>query len=392
VEHILMIETCERMRDILPSATLALTAKAKELRAQGHPVVSLAAGEPDFAVPEPARRALVAALDKGLTRYTPTSGTPELRKAVAEKMKRDQGLSVTEANVVISCGAKHSLYNLLQVLCSEGDEVILPRPYWVSYPEMVKLAGARPVYADLDERDFQMTAGLIEQVLTPRSKVLILNSPANPTGAVIPEGRLREIADLVRRRGLFCISDEIYEYYVFDGARHVSIAQILPDWMDRVAVVNGMSKSYAMTGLRIGYTVAHPEIVKKIGILQDHSTSNPVSLSQEAATAALRELGPDYFRDLHSAFERKRALMIRLLEPVRKLRVFRPSGAFYVYVSVKGTGRSADEFARRLLEEKFVAAIPGESFGSDGWVRLSFAASESDIEEGCRRIREWIGA
>ncbi len=384
-----MIATADRLENVLPSATLALTAKAKELKANGHPVISLAAGEPDFPMPPAARNAVVKALEANFTRYTPTSGTPELKEAVAKKMKRDQGLDVKSSEVVISCGAKHSLYNLIQVLCSSGDEVILPNPYWVSYPEMVKLAGAKSVFVDTSARNFVMTADLIERALGPRTKLVVLNSPSNPTGAVVEKDEIQKIARLIRDRKLFCVSDEIYEYYVYDGKRHASIASFFERFQDHVAVVNGVSKSYAMTGLRIGYTVASAEIVSKIGILQDHSTSNPASLSQAAALAALG-LGPEYATELRAEFEKKRDRILDLLGGIKKLRAFKPSGAFYVFVNVAGTGLKPEVFSNRLLEEKYVATIPGESFGADEWVRLSFAASVADIEEGCRRIKDWV--
>lgn len=384
-----MIAIADRLDNVLPSATLALTAKAKDLKSKGNPVISLAAGEPDFPVPQEAKNAILKALADNFTRYTPTSGTPELKDAVVKKIKRDQGLDVRANEVVISCGAKHSLYNLIQVLCSPGDEVVLPNPYWVSYPEMVKLAGATSVFVDTFDSGFRLTAEQIERALTPRTKIIVLNSPSNPTGAVLEAGEVEKIARLVKARGLFCLSDEIYEYYTYDGKRHTSIATFFDRFQDHVAIVNGVSKSYAMTGLRIGYTVTSSDIVAKIGILQDHSTSNPTSLSQVAATAAL-SLGPDYESRLRADFEKKRNRMLELLQPVKKLRAFKPSGAFYVFVNIAGTGLKPAEFSNRLLEETFVATIPGESFGADEYVRLSFAASVTDIEEGIRRIREWI--
>lgn len=383
--------TAERIQKIAPSATLALTAKAKDLKSQGHPVVSLAAGEPDFPVPPEAKKAIVEALEKNFTRYTPTSGTPELKAAIQKKIKEDQGLEVQANEVVVSCGAKHSLYNLIQVLCGPGDEVVLPRPYWVSYPEMIRLAGAVPVYVDTFENRFLSTADLIEKAVTPKTKLLILNSPSNPTGAVLSESEVRQIADLLVRRKLYCVSDEIYEYYVYGQARHVSVAGLVPNFRDYVAVVNGVSKSYAMTGLRIGYTVAHKDIISKIGILQDHSTSNPTSLSQVAAVAALG-LGRDFKDKLKRDFEKKRELMVSKLSAIKRLKVFEPQGAFYVFASVKDTGLRPEIFSGRLLDEKFVAVIPGESFGAPEWVRLSFAASVEEIEEGTRRLKEWVEA
>lgn len=384
-----MVTLGDRVDHISPSATLALTAKAKQLKSQGYPVISLAAGEPDFAMPSVAQDAVRKAVEKDFTKYTPTTGTSELKEAIRRKLKRDQNLDVAQDQIAVSCGAKHSLYNIIQVVCSQGDEVIIPRPYWVSYPEMVKLAGARVVEADTSGHDFLMTAEVIEKHISPHTKLIILNSPSNPTGAVLRKEHLQEIADLVIKRELFLITDEIYEYYVFDGIKHVSLANLVPNFVDHVAIVNGVSKSYAMTGLRIGYSVARADLIKKIGILQDHSTSNPASLSQMAALSALG-LGEDYQRGLRKAFEAKRDLIIRSLEGTRELKVFRPAGAFYAFVSVKGTGLSPETFSNRLLQEKYVAVVPGEGFGSKECVRMSFAAATADIEEGCRRIREWV--
>jgi len=379
----------ERVLSIVPSATLALTQKAKELKAQGKPVVSLAAGEPDFAMPAIAREALVEAMRKGLTRYTPTTGTRELKEAIQKKMERDQGLRVGLEHIAVSCGAKHSLYNILQVLIEPGDEVLIPCPYWVSYPEMIKLAGGIPVLVPTEENDFLMTRDLIEGAITPRTRAVILNSPSNPTGAVLKEGQLRDIAKLLVERDLYALSDEIYEYYTFDGVKHASVATFLDDFFKHVAIVNGASKSYAMTGLRIGYAVAAEPLIRGISVLQDHSTSNPASLSQEAALASLGMDGR-YREDLRRVFQEKRDLMLGLLRSVKGLQAFKPEGAFYCFVSIEGTGLSPEVFSRRLLEEKFVATIPGEGFGSKSHVRMSFAASEEDIKEGCQRIRDWL--
>ncbi len=384
------MQTAVRMKEIQPSATLALTAKAKELAGKGNPVISLAAGEPDFAVPAVAREALIKALNDGFTRYTPTSGTPDLKEAVRAKLKLDQGLEADVSNIIISCGAKHSLYNLIQVLCEPGDEVILPRPYWVSYPEMIKLVGAKAVFVDTASTGFVMTADAIRKAVTPKTRLVILNSPSNPTGAVTPPAEVEKIARLLVENNLYAISDEIYEYYVFDGQKHASVAQFMSNFLDHVAIVNGVSKSHAMTGLRIGYTIAHADVVKKIGVLQDHSTSNPASLSQKAAAAALG-LGKDYKDNLRVTFEKKRDLMVELLTPIKKLKLFQPQGAFYVFMSVKDTGLTPEKFSNRLLDEKFVATIPGESFGAPDYVRLSYAASVDEIREGCKRIQEWVG-
>lgn len=375
---------------IHPSATLAITAKANELKAQGKPVISLAAGEPDFATPEPIRKAMTLALEQGFTRYTATSGTPEIKSAVAQKFLRDQQLSVDPSQVVISCGAKHSLYNLFQALVNPGDDVLVPNPYWVSYPEMIHLAGGNPIFVETSQNGYHLTAELIERAITPRTKILVLNSPSNPTGAVLSRAELQAIADLAVRRGLYVISDEIYEYYVYDKREHVSIAQLIgKDWADHVAIVNGVSKSYAMTGLRIGYSATSVKVAKAMGMLQDHSTSNPVTLSQKGTVAALA-FGSDYVTNLRSQFESRRDRIVGLAKQIPQLDPFTPEGAFYLFMSVKKTGLKPVQFSQRLLEEQFVATIPGESFGAPDSVRLSFAASVQDIDEGMRRIREWV--
>lgn len=376
---------------IHPSSTLAITAKANELKAQGKPVISLAAGEPDFATPEPIRKSMTQALEQGFTRYTATSGTPEIKAAVAQKFLRDQQLTIDPSQVVISCGAKHSLFNLFQALVNPGDDVLVPNPYWVSYPEMIHLAGGNPVFVETAGNGYHMTADLIERAITPRTKLVVLNSPSNPTGAVLSRKELSDIAELLVRKGLYAISDEIYEYYVYDGREHVSVAQLIgKDWADHVAIVNGVSKSYAMTGLRIGYAATHPKLARAMGMLQDHSTSNPVTLSQKGAITALA-FGDDYVRQLKAQFEAKRNRILELARQIPQLDPFTPEGAFYLFLSVKKTGMKPADFCRRLLEEKFVATIPGEGFGSADGVRLSFAASVADIDEGLRRIREWIG-
>lgn len=384
------VKTSARMDLIHPSATLAITAKANELKAQGKPVISLAAGEPDFATPEPIRKAMTQALEQGFTRYTATSGTPDIKAAVAQKLLRDQGLTVDPNQVVISCGAKHSLFNLIQALVNPGDDVLIPNPFWVSYPEMVWLAGGNPVLVETSQNGYHLTAELIERAITPKTKLVILNSPSNPTGAVLSRQELQAIADLLVRRNLYAISDEIYEYYVYDKREHVSVAQLIgKGWENHVAIVNGVSKSYAMTGLRIGYSATSLALAKAMGKLQDHSTSNPVTLSQKGAIAALA-FGSDYVSNLRSQFEAKRDRIVGLARQIPQLEPFVPEGAFYLFLSVKKTGLKPAQFCQRLLEEQYVATIPGESFGAPDSVRLSFAASVADIDEGMRRIKEWV--
>ena len=383
------MKIADRMLKVSPSATLKLTSKAKEMKAIGFPVISFGAGEPDFDTPQAVKDEAVKALANGFTKYTPTSGIPELREAVCQKFKEDQGLSYTPDQVVISCGAKHSLYNLIQVLCNPGDEVLIPAPYWVSYPEMVYLAGGMPVFIDCPQSDgFRLTPERLKKALTPRSKILILNSPSNPTGAILEEKDLKALAEIIVEKDLICISDEIYEYYLYGKYKHVSIASFNEEIKKRTFVVNGTSKSYSMTGLRIGYLAGDTEAVKKIGILQDHSTSNPTSISQKMAVAALR-LPKTYRAEVREKFEKRSHRMVELLGKAKGFKPFVPQGAFYVFCDVSGTKLGSEILCEKLLEEVHVAVIPGKSFGSDAHVRLSFACSEKDIEEGVERIIDW---
>lgn len=383
------MKIADRMSKVSPSATLKLTAKAKEMKSKGLPVLSFGAGEPDFDTPQEVKDEAIKALNSGFTKYTPTSGTPELREAVCKKFKDDQGLTYKPEEVVVSCGAKHSLYNLIQVLVESGDEVLIPTPYWVSYPEMVYLAGGKPVFIQTTQKDgFRVSAEQILKAITPKTKILIVNSPSNPTGAILEEKDLREIAKVVLEKDLICISDEIYEYYTYGGLKHVSIASFSDEIKKRTFVVNGTSKSYSMTGLRIGYLAGDSEVVKKIGILQDHSTSNPTSISQKMAVKALN-LPLSYREEVRQKFEKRSQLMKGLLDQIKGFKSFTPQGAFYAFCDITGTKMSSEKLCDRLLEEIYVAVIPGKSFGSDDHVRFSFATSEKDIEEGLKRIKEW---
>ncbi len=383
------MKIAERMAQVSPSATLKLTSKAKEMKAKGLPVISFGAGEPDFDTPQSVKDAGAKALEGGFTKYTPTSGTPELREAVCRKFKEDQGLDYKPENVVISCGAKHSLYNLIQVLCGPGDEIVIPSPYWVSYPEMAYLAGAKPVFVETKQAEgFRLSAENLRKSLTAHSKIVIVNSPSNPTGGILEEKDLRAIADVIVEKDLICISDEIYEYYLYEGKKHVSIASFNDEIKKRTFVVNGTSKSYSMTGLRIGYAAGDVEAIKKVGILQDHSTSNPTSISQKMAVAALA-LPKTYREDVRAIFEKRGKLIVSLISKAKGFKPFTPQGAFYVFCDIVGTGLGSEELCERLLTEVNVAAIPGKSFGSDRHVRFSFAAGEQDIQEGIQRVIDW---
>ena len=384
------MKIASRMAQVSPSATLKLTSKAKEMKSKGSPVINFAAGEPDFDTPQAVKDEGTRALSGGFTKYTPTSGTPELREAVCRKFQEDQGLAYKPENVVISCGAKHSLYNLIQVLCEPGDEVLIPAPYWVSYPEMVFLAGGKPVFIQTSQAEgFRLTPERLEAAITPKSKILIINSPSNPTGGILEEKDLRTIGEVVLKHDLLVISDEIYEYYLYKNLKHVSIASFSEELKKRTFVVNGTSKSYSMTGLRIGYLGGDAEVVKKIGILQDHSTSNPTSISQKMAIAALA-LPKSYREDVRKIFEKRSQLAVDLLSKVKGFKPFVPQGAFYVFCDIDGTKLGSEVLCDKLLEEIFVAMIPGKSFGSDKHVRFSFATSEKDIQEGIQRVIDWV--
>ncbi len=383
------MKIAERMSLVSPSATLKLTSKAKEMKAKGLPVISFGAGEPDFDTPEVVKEEAIRCLKAGFTKYTPTSGIPELREAVCKKFSEDQGLAYKPENVVISCGAKHSLYNLIQVLCDPGDEVLIPTPYWVSYPEMVYLAGGKPVMIPtMQSEGFRLTAERLKAAITPKSKILILNSPSNPTGGILEEKDLKAIAEVVLKTNLILISDEIYENYLYKNLKHVSIASLAEELKKRTFIVNGMSKSYSMTGLRIGYLAGDAEVVKKIGILQDHSTSNPTSISQKMAVAALA-LPKTYRSQVLAIFDKRRKQMLDLLLRAKGFKAFEPEGAFYVFCDIQGTGMGSEALCEELLEKENVAVIPGKSFGSDRHIRFSFASSEKDIQEGVERIIEW---
>ncbi len=380
----------ERLQKINPSSTLAITSKAKKLKAEGKDVVSFAAGEPDFDTPDFIKAAAIQAIQEGFTKYTPTTGIPELKTAICKKFQQDNGLTYAPSQVVVSCGAKHSIFNALFVLVEKGDEVLIPSPYWVSYPEMVNLCEAKPRFIKtLPENKFKITVAELERTISTKTKVLILNSPSNPTGCVYTKEELEAIAKICVAKKIFVISDEIYEKILFDGHTHVSIASFGKEIYDLTITVNGLSKSHSMTGWRIGYLAGPQDVVEAISKFQDHSTSNPASISQKAAVAALN--APDDFAvKMCAEFEKRRDYIVQRLSAIKQLKVVRPEGAFYVFCGIKGIKLDSMPFATRLLDEALVAVIPGESFGWDEFVRLSFATSIEQIEKGVSRIEEWI--
>lgn len=378
-----------------PSATLAITARARRMRAEGVDVLDFGAGEPDFDTPEHIKAAAVQALREGFTKYTAAAGIDDLKDAVCLKLKRDNGVEYRRENIIVSCGAKHTLYNVCMVLFEEGDEVLLPAPYWVSYPEQIRMAGAVPIPVETTEEDgFRVRVKALEAARTPRTAGLILNSPCNPTGAVLDRKDLEAIAAFAVGRDLTVISDETYEALTYDGQEAVSIAALGEEVRHRTVVVNSLSKAYAMTGWRIGYAAGPVEVVQAMGTFQSQVTSNPTSIAQRAAVAALT--GPqDCVRAMRAAFAERREAVVTALNGLSRISCVRPGGAFYAFPNVSGylarraggrpLGTSAD-LAEYLLEEARVAVVPGMEFGSDRHVRLSYATSKATILEGVRRI------
>ncbi|MFQ5949289.1 MAG: pyridoxal phosphate-dependent aminotransferase [Nitrospiria bacterium] len=385
----------ERTKAIKPSATLTLSAKAKSLKAQGVDVIDLTSGEPDFDTPEFVKEAARQALRDGFTKYTPTSGIDELKAAIIEKLQKDNGLTYEKSQIIISCGAKHSLYNISQVLFEPGDEVIIPVPYWVTYPDQVRLSGATPVFVQSrEEEGFQIQFEILKAYLTPRTKAIILNSPCNPTGSVYDQSTLDHVAGIMMERDLYVISDEIYEPFMYDGFRHVSIATISSDIKRRTLLVNGVSKAYAMTGWRIGYTAASKEIVDAMNTVQSQSTSNPTSIAQKAAVAALRG-GQSFTQTMVAEFDRRRRYIVERLNKLPGISCPLPRGTFYAFPNVSALYSkyyrdkplsSATDVADLFLEKAKVVVVPGEPFGAPGYLRLSYTTPMKELASALDRI------
>lgn len=385
------MKIAKRMQEVKESPTLAITSKAKEMRQRGEDVVSFGAGEPDFDTPSHIKTAAIKAIEAGFTKYTASSGMPELKKAVCEKFLQENGLKYGPNQIVVSCGAKHSLYNILQVICDEGDEVIIPSPYWVSYPEMVRLAGGIPVILKTGQDDeFKVREDKLKKAISKRTVAFILNSPSNPTGSVYNKNELESIAEILLDRKIVVISDEIYEKLIYDGESHISFASLSKGAYDLTFVVNGVSKSYAMTGWRIGYLASpNEEAAAAIGRLQDHSTSNPASVSQKAAQEALKS-EQDCVYKMAEEFKKRRDFMVKEVSKMEGISCVNPKGAFYAFCDISRTGMDSFEFSRRLLEEAKVAVIPGAPFGWDTHIRLSFATAIEDIRKGLQRMSDWL--
>jgi len=382
------------------SATLAITARAKALKAEGRDIIGLGAGEPDFDTPDNIKRAAVEAIQKGRTKYTPVGGLPELKDAVIEKFRRDNALEYTRDEIIVSCGGKHSLYNLFQAVIDPGDEVIVPSPYWVSYPPMVSLAGGVPVIVATDEAaGFKMTPSDLSSAVTGRTRAVVINSPSNPTGAAYTAGELAALAEAALEKDLLVVSDEIYEKLTYDGFCSTSIASVSEEMRKKTVIVNGVSKTYSMTGWRIGYAAARADIVKAMTNIQSQSTSNPSSISQWAAVEALT--GPqETVEKMVGEFEKRREVIVEGLNSMEGVSCFRPQGAFYVFANFSGVFgrgfrgravRGSVDLAKYLLDEAGVAVVPGEPFGDDSCLRLSYATSMENIIEGLKRIKKALG-
>jgi aspartate aminotransferase len=382
------MELAQRATILTPSLTLSIDSKAKAMKAEGIDVCGFGAGEPDFDTPEHIKAAAQAALEGGFTKYTPSSGTPELRQAIADKFAADNKLAYKPSQIIVSNGAKHSCYNTILATCQPGDEVIIPAPYWLSYPEMVRLAGADPVFVQTkEENGWKMTAEEFQDAMTPRTKMVIINSPGNPTGSVYTRQELEAIVEVASYEEILILSDEIYEKLTYDDVEHVSVAS-LPGAFDLTITVNGFSKAYAMTGWRLGYLGAPEAIAKAIDAIQSHSTSNPCSFAQKGGLAAIKG-DQQLVSDMRDEFDLRRNYMVNRIAAIPRVSVVKPQGAFYVLVNIGQLGLNSTNFADRLLSKHHVAVVPGVAFGNDATIRLSYATSLDVIKKGLERLDEF---
>ena len=386
LSRIMNYKVSRRAASLSPSLTLAIDSKAKQMKAEGQDVVGFGAGEPDFDTPQHIKDAAIKSLNEGFTKYTPASGIPELRQAIADKFKRENGLTYKPSQIIVSCGGKHSCYNVILATCEEGDEVIIPAPYWLSYPEMVKLASANPVIVETtDKTEFKITPEQLRRAITPRTRLFILNSPSNPTGSVYTPDEIKALGDICVEKGVLIMSDEIYEHLLYDGATHKSVASFSPAHFEHTIVVHGFAKAWSMTGWRLGWCAAPEPIAKAIDAIQSHSTSNPTSFAQKGAVAALT--GPqDHLKTWLAEFDKRRTFAWSKLNKIPGISCVNVKGAFYLFPNIAGTGLKSTEFCARLLESEKVAAVPGIAFGADDYIRLSYATSMANIAKGLERI------
>jgi aspartate aminotransferase len=382
----------QRAASLAPSMTLAIDSKAKQMKAEGQDVVGFGAGEPDFDTPQHIKDAAIKALNEGFTKYTPSSGIPELRQAIADKFKRENGLTYKPSQVIVSCGGKHSCYNVILATCQEGDEVIIPSPYWLSYPEMVKLAGAKPVILPTsDKTEFKVTPEQLRSAITPRTRLFVLNSPSNPTGSVYTPDEVKALGDICVEKGVLIMSDEIYEHLLYDGAQHKSVASFSQAHYEHTIIVHGFAKAWSMTGWRLGFLAAPEPIAKAIDAIQSHSTSNPTSFAQKGAVAALT--GPqDHLKNWLAEYARRRTYAWQKFNGIPGVTCVNSKGAFYLFPNISKLGLKSAEFCSRLLEQEKVAAVPGIAFGADDYIRISYATSMANIEKGMLRIENFCKA
>ncbi|MGB3654105.1 MAG: pyridoxal phosphate-dependent aminotransferase [Rivularia sp. (in: cyanobacteria)] len=379
-----------RISQVSPSLTLAIAAKAKAMKAEGIDVCSFSAGEPDFDSPAHVKAAAKKALDEGKTKYGPAAGEPKLREAIAQKLRSSNHLDYQAENIIVTNGGKHSLFNLMQALIEPGDEVIIPAPYWVSYPEMVKLVGGNPVIVMTDETTgYKIEPEILRSAITPKTKLFVLNSPSNPTGMVYTPEEIEALAEVIVEKDILVVSDEIYEKIVYDGAKHLSIGSLNDEIFARTIVSNGFAKGYSMTGWRLGYLAAPVELIKAATIIQGHSTSNVCTFAQYGAIAALSE-SQDCVEEMRQAFAKRRKVMLERINAIPGLKCSQPDGAFYLFPSISETGLKSLDFCKTLLEEHQVAVIPGVAFGADNNIRLSYATDMATIEKGMDRLEKFV--
>jgi aspartate aminotransferase len=386
------MELAKRISEIEPSVTLGISAVAKAMQLEGKDVCSFSAGEPDFDTPASIVAAAKQALDSGKTKYGAAAGEPRLRAAIADKLQRDNNLHYTDANILVTNGGKHSLYNLMMALIDPGDEVIIPAPFWLSYPEMVRLAGGTPIIVHTDSSTgYKITADALNRAITPKTKLFVLNSPSNPSGVVYSRQELQALAKVVVDRDILVVSDEIYEKIIYDGVEQVSIGALGEDIFQRTIVSNGFAKAYSMTGWRVGYLAAPVALIKAASALQGHSTSNVCTFAQYGAVAAL-EGSQDCVEMMRQAFVKRREVVLAQLDSMAGLSYVKPDGAFYVFINIGATRLGSSDFCKLLLDEQYVAAIPGKPFGADDCIRISYATDLVTIEKGLERLGRFVGA
>lgn len=389
------MKLAQRVEALTPSSTLAITAKAKELKAAGHDVIGLGAGEPDFNTPQHIIDAAVNAMNEGHTKYTPSDGLASLKEAIIQKFIRDQGIHYAPKEIIVCSGAKHALYTLFQVILNENDEVIIPTPYWVSYPEQVKLAGGVPVYVEgFESNDYKITPEQLKKSITEKTKAVILNSPSNPTGMIYTKSELVALGEVCLEKGILIVSDEIYEKLLYDGNQHVSIAELSPALKAQTIIINGVSKSHSMTGWRIGYAAGDKTIISSMTNLASHSTSNPTSVAQYASIAAYNET-QEPVEMMRVAFEERLNIIYDKLTQIPGFTCIKPQGAFYLFPNVKEAATltgfdTVDDFSTALLEKAKVAVVPGSGFGTNDNVRLSYATSLTVLEQAIDRIHQFV--